>query len=214
MKVNTFINFWDKWTSTWIESAKCFEVDKKDTFFPVKEKCRIPKTAATSVYQKYQCLKSISKGIYFNTPRNKSSDDFKLSRYKRAAVIIQAVLETDCLVYFEKDSHEDSFLLKERLAFFLGIASIIQSFPATKVDNILNSKQTPIYQFDELDIDREEDADNFLQSVYKDLFFSRFIGNYNVLTMANLLGVLTERASLLSEIIKPDTKTNDENINS
>ena len=208
MTIEKFMEFWDNWSPIWYNSARCCVVDNPHEIYHVKEKCRIPYTAATNVYSKYQKLKAATKGAYFALREGEQPEAIKLSKYKRGAVLIEAVLESNCLEYYEQEENEDPYLLKERLAFYLGITSIIQSLAGGNINALVQpTKENPtpgsIYKFDELDIEREQDADDFLQSVYKDLYFARMLGNYNVLTMANLLGVLTERASLLSTIIKP-----------
>ncbi len=206
MKIQSFEKFWEAWTKEWINTAQCCDSEHIDERYYVHEKCRIKPLAVITVYKRYQKLKARAKGAYFYLAPGADTDTIRLSRYKRGAVIIQAVLSTDCLEYFDGLRDDNAYFLKERLAFFLGIASIIQSFPREDIQALLESSNEPLYQFNQLDIDRKDDADDFTQSVYKDLFYSRILGNYNILTMANLLGVLTERASSLSQIIKPAHK--------
>ena len=52
-----------------------------------------------------------------------------------------------------------------------------------------------LFQYDLADKDLEDGNDAFLISVYKDLYFSIKNNNYNVLTMANVLGLIFSRIS-------------------
>ena len=71
---------------------------------------------------------------------------------------------------------------------------------------MLNKKV--IFDFDNIGLSRDDKNDSFLLSIYKDLFYAEIYENFNVLTFANLLLVLVERASLLSQIVPIDEKDN------
>ena len=85
--------------------------------------------------------------------------------------------------------------MKQRLAFYVAIGSIIQDYS----EEAVNALSKPYFDFENLGKrDIIDNEDTFLLSVYKDLFFAEVYQNYNVLTMANVFGLLTERASKLS----------------
>ena len=201
MTEEKFVSFWNEWSSRWIGHAKCFHVDDISTLFFVKDKCAL-KDVASEAYSLYILCKDRTKDRYFDRKKK----DPILSRYKRAALIAYVVLYSDCMDYVDSDNYStDPFLLKERLAFHMAIGSIIQSFDQERVSSLIKKyKGKPLFSYDDLEIDRGEHDDSFLQSVYKDMYFSRIYKNYNILTMANVFGLLTEKSSLLSELIEPD----------
>ena len=103
--------------------------------------------------------------------------------------------------------------MKQRLAFYIGIGSIVQGFPEDAVKRVC-AEPGKLFDFDTLDVnwshtDQEIplEKDDFLTSVYKDLFFSELYGNYNILTMANVFGLLTERASKLGALTPIESTT-------
>ena len=102
----------------------------------------------------------------------------------------------------------DPYYLKERLAVFVAIGSIIQDFPQERVSALLNDEDAELFSFDDLGNDRTQDDDTFEESLYKDLFLSDIYGNFNVLTMTNVYGLLTEKCSLLSQIIPDNASKN------
>ena len=74
--------------------------------------------------------------------------------------------------------------------------SILQDFDEKKIEECAK----PLFYFAELDAQSTISGDDdFRLSLYKDLFFSEIYENYNVLTMANVYGLLTERCSHLPE---------------
>lgn len=211
MKKCVFIDYWNKWTNTWFDYAHCFHVDDNNVLYSVKDKCRL-KDVAAEAFDTYDQIKEDTKEKYFNYPKlntmlsvNTEDDDKtrRLSRYKRAAVIALVVLSIDCIELIDEEKYStDPYLLKERLAFHMAMGSIIQSFDQDKVDKLIeNYSNQPLFSYDDLGRDRGEKDDTFLQSVYKDMYFSRVYRNYNILTMANVFGLLTEKSSLLSELI-------------
>lgn len=189
MTQETFNEFWEKWSAVWYNSAT---IEKNGTIVPVSELCAIKKNYAQVLCNRYLTIKSIVKDSYF---RDKSK---KLSRYKRAAVIAYAINGASPLAYYNNDMPNDldSDFLKQRLAFFVAIGSIIQDYPQALVQSL--SENSSIFDFSSLGaLDVVDKEDDFLTSVYKDLFYSEIYENYNVLTMANVFGLLTERASIL-----------------
>lgn len=198
MTEEKFISFWNEWSSRWISSAKCAHVDNISILIPVKEKCAL-NDIARDVYSYYIQCKDRTKNRYFNLTEKEPI----LSRYKRASLISYVVLNSDCLDLKDKEKYSaDPYLLIERFAFHMALGSIIQSFDHEKVNCLIEKhKGAPIFSFESLGIDRGKQDDTFLQSVYKDMYFSRIYHNYNILTMANVFGLLTERSSLLCELL-------------
>ena len=190
MTQETFNEFWEKWSAEWYNNAI---IRKNGTIIPVSELCAIKKNYAKVLCKRYLTIKRIVKDSYF---RDKSK---RLSRYKRAAVIAYAINGASPLAYYNNDMPNDldPDFLKQRLAFFIAIGSIVQDYPECDVSNL----DKPYFDFDSLGKkDIIDGEDNFLLSVYKDMFFADVYENYNVLTMANVFGLLTERASKLGEL--------------
>lgn len=193
MTQETFNAFWKKWSSKWYES----EIKMNEVSVPVLELCEIKAGYENILNQYYQRIKQIVKDSYFKDATK------LLSRYKRAAVVAYAVNASSPLIYKDTSIQEDMDpnFLKQRLAFFVALGSIIQDYPEEEI----NSVKPPYFDFDELGKrDIIDDEDNFLQSVYKDLFYADVYENYNVLTMANVFGLLTERASKLGSLTPYD----------
>lgn len=184
MTQETFHTFWGKWSLEWYNS----NIELNGIRVPVAQLCELKPDYDRILNQHYQLIKQIVKDSYFK-------DTSKLlSRYKRAAVVAYAVNEASPLIYKDATIKEDMDpnFLKQRLAFFVALGSIIQDYSEEEV----NALTPPYFDFDNLGkrdiIDGEDD---FLQSVYKDLFYADVYENYNVLTMANVFGLLIERAS-------------------
>lgn len=184
MTQETFRDFWGKWSLEWYNS----KIDLDGKRVPVAELCELKPDCDHILNQHYQLIKQIVKESYFKDVTK------LLSRYKRAAVVAYAVNGASPLIYKDATIQEDMDpnFLKQRLAFFVALGSIIQDYPEEDV----NALTPPYFDFDNLGkrdiIDGEDD---FLQSVYKDLFYADVYENYNVLTMANVFGLLIERAS-------------------
>ncbi len=189
MQQNLFINFWDSWSARWYASK--IKINEKTT--PVSKLCSIKPECGYILYQHYSLIKQIVKDSYFRNTEK------KLSRYKRAAVIAYAINGFSPLEY--KDSsieHDLDFIyLKQRLAFYVALGSIIQDYQEDDISKL----EKPYFDFDSLGKkDIVDGEDDFLLSVYKDMFYADVYENYNVLTMANVFGLLTERASKLGEL--------------
>lgn len=189
MQQNLFKSFWDKWSARWYAS----EIKINEKLTPIAELCSIKPEYDHVLYQHYSLIKQIVKDSYFRNTEK------KLSRYKRAAVIAYAINGSSPLEY--KDSsieHDLDFLyLKQRLAFYVALGSIIQDYPEDDISKL----KKPYFDFDSLGKkDIVDGEDDFLLSVYKDMFYADVYENYNVLTMANVFGLLTERASELGQL--------------
>lgn len=95
----------------------------------------------------------------------------------------------------------DPYFLKQRLAFHIAMGSIIQDFPKdVLMEKLGDGKSQKIYDISSLDKGNNPEDDDFLTSVYKDMFFSEIFYNYNVLTMANMLKLFTEKYTLLGDL--------------
>ena len=200
MKNETFDKFWNACFLTWMERTTV-QAHAAGSVVDVKSLCRFTDTAFDDVFSAYNRVKKIAKDIYF---KNKDSrgEYVHLNRYKRAAVMTYAVLLADPLALTSSDETVclDCYFLKQRLAFFVGLQSIVQDFPQNKVREKLGTAGK-VFFFDELGKrDTHKDEDSFEMSIYKDLLFAELHNNYNILTMANVYGLLTERASILADI--------------
>lgn len=194
MKKNKFIELWNASTIPWMNSSFEFEGEK----YIIKDYCNIKEDIVDTLFLKYEKIKQVTKDCYFQ----QNDKDCHLSRYKRAAVLMYAILLSNPLIYLREDKQCDGYdilFLKQRLAFSVAISSIVQDYPKDEVKKKINQENCGLFDFKSLDTP-DIQGDDFLLSVYKDLFFSEIFENFNVLTMANLLGVLSKKVSLLSEI--------------
>lgn len=208
MKKEKFLEFWNGAVDKWNDATFSLKKDNDDkNNKDDKEKtqiikynavCSIKPNAAARIYQNYLNIKQLVKKLYFK-------EEFKkISRYKRAAVIIYAVIVgEDPLIYKNKDQANkdldfDVLFLKQRFAFHLALTSLIQDYE--------DVQGKPVFFFSELGVPENPEDDDFLTSVYKDILFSENYHNYNVLTMANMLGLLVERASTLKTLKKHITQ--------
>ena len=164
----------------------------------VSDLCDLKDGIEDEIYSKYETIKRIVKETYFLDSKEK-----KINRYKRAAVIVQAIIMSSPLKYKDEElAQVDYFFLKQRLAFYVGIYSIIVSYEG------MSKNKELIYDFGKLDQNLSPEEDDFLTSVYKDLMFAEQYGNYNILTMANVFGLLTETSSILPKYDILESKCN------
>lgn len=191
MTVEKFTEFWDKWSDEWYKNAKVKLYDNEE--IPVSKLCSIKPKIEGKLYNNYSIIKGIIKDSYFKNPRK------KLSRYKRASVIAYTILLTDPLCYEDRKSTPDTHFLKQRLAFFVAIGSIVQDYSESEINN-LTSNGNSLYNFELLNRNVLPGNDSFLMGVYKDMFYSEIYHNFNVLTMANVFRLLTEGYSLLKDL--------------
>lgn len=181
MEQNTFNKFYNGAINVWLKSSFYYQNEK----YVISDLCKIKDDSCKRIYNNYIKTKNLVKNIYFKEPEK------KINRYKRAAVIVFAVISGDDPIEYSspKDSKiPDKFFLKQRFAVYLALLSIVQDY------NTLVEK--PTFYFSKLGTSLEQE-DDFLTSVYKDLFFSEHYGNYNVLTMANVFGLLVTLGSNL-----------------
>lgn len=192
MKDHTFHEIWDKWAVDWFMHQT---IDFNGKNIPVSSVCKLKDGYSDVTCKRYLKIKEIIKGAYFKEKGK------LVSRYKRAAIIAYAINESSPLIYdasFDKKDIDACFL-KQRLAFHVAIGSIIQDYPEDQVADIADKKD--LFDFKRLGMaDVADGEDDFLTSVYKDMFFAAAYENYNVLTMANVFGLLTEKASELGNL--------------
>lgn len=187
MNENKFQELWDGVVAQWLkESIKVSD----STIYNVSDLCSVKPNACKRIYNNYTNLKKFVKDNYFQ------DSDKSLSRYKRASVLVASIiLGEDPLKYkFVIKKQPNDYFLKQRFAVFMALSSIVEDY---KVES------RPIFYFNELG-EAGADEDDFLKSVYKDLLYSEAYKNYNVLTMANVFGLLTERASGLKVLRDTD----------
>lgn len=201
MQSDRFWVLWDTWSRQWYENAQCPIPGKGNNivYKPVSTICEIKKKAFSLVYDRYEIIKNTVKDLYF-----KQKEDNRINRYKRAAAIAYAVVLANplCVNLGYKPA---TCLLKQRLALYVALGSIIQDYPEDKVQEAISEEGAKVFRFDEIGSSlgtREDNKDNddFLTSIYKDLYFAEIYENFNVLTFANMLQLLVEYASVLSDI--------------
>ncbi len=195
MKLDKFEEFWTKWSSEWYENAKYH--NDAGIECPVREICEIKEGYHKELFDRYEKIKAVTKKAYF------SDDTKRLNRYKRAAVLAYAINGASPLLYKCLANREyiiDHFFLKQRLAIHVALGSIMQEYPYELVREHL-SRGEIIFSFPQLTTAEESvGADTFELGMYKDLFFADLYHNYNVLTLANVFWLLTEKASFLGKI--------------
>lgn len=194
MKKEKFQQFWDEWSQMWHTQAT---VSANGQSVKVSELCELRKDYSSELYKRYGIIKKVIKDNYF---AHREDKDIRLNKYKRAAVIAYTINGAVPLIY--KDTGEESlridpYFLKQRLTFYVAWGSILQEYPQEKLGRCPFRLFAPELSPEEA----EAGADSFLTSVYKDMFYAEIYRNYNVLTMANLFWLLTEKASSLSQIV-------------
>lgn len=204
MTEQNFQKFWNIWSKQWFETQTCF-IDGETT--PVSFFCTITPDYGKELHRRYEIIKAVFKEKYFS---QSDDSDIRLNKYKRAAVIAYAICGAAPLVYSENELNQlkiDRFFLKQRLAFYVALGSIVQEYPRGSVEEI-TSRKLPLFSFPALtEAESIAGADDFLTSIYKDMFYSQIYNNFNVLTMANLFWTLTQCASPLRNVSPlPPTK--------
>lgn len=197
MKFSTIKSLWDKYANEWHKNEKVFI---NGQLVPVYDLCSLKQDYEKILLQRYDKMKEIIKQSYFATNIK------HVNRYKRAAILAYVISSAEPITYNQAVPFGvDDFFLKQRLAFYVALGSIVSDFPKAKVEAI----QGDLFDFYDLGFLNDkgvnpnggsQDRDDFLTSVYKDLFFSEIYQNYNVLTMANVFGLLTEKSSKLAQL--------------
>lgn len=184
MNRQTFSKLWAFSAKKWYDEG-FITVDNCKT--SIKSLCTLVDGIDHEIHRNYEIIKRTVKEWYF-----KDSVGITINRYKRAAVIVQAVFLAEPLRYKLPELGEiDYFFLKQRLAFYVALISIVYSY-----DGVDLSKGE-LFNFERLDANLRGGEDDFLSSIYKDIFFAELYNNYNILTMANVFGMLTETSSVL-----------------
>lgn len=199
MTQETFRDFWGIWSLEWYNKTN---IDLNGSSVPVAQLCEIKPDYDVILNKHYEFIKQIVKESYFKVTTK------RLSRYKRAAVMAYAINGASPLIYKDATIKEDMDpnFLKQRLAFYVALGSIIQDYP----EKAVTALKPPYFDFDNLGKrDIIDGEDSFIQSVYKDLFYADVYENYNVLTMANVFGLLVERASKLGELTPLESQKKD-----
>ena len=124
MTKRKFNEFWDKWTLAWMETDFYYQ----GTFLSVSSLCEVDNRTKFSIYKAYMDIKQVVKDSYFYNPVE-SNKEPTLNRYKRAAVLMYVICNYEPLKY-HKDIHipADPMMLKQRFAFYMATASILQDF--------------------------------------------------------------------------------------
>lgn len=197
MTAATLKSLWNMYANQWVKNTQ-IKVDGQDT--SISDLCSVKTDYYKVLLKRYNRMKAVVKEAYFGTNIK------HVNRYKRAAILAYVISTAEPLEYKFDVSHDtDFYYLKQRLAFEIAIASIILDFPKDKVAELPNG----IFNYERLGFLNDkganpakgnEDRDDFLTSVYKDLLFAEVHQNYNVLTMANVFGLLTECASELAQL--------------
>ena len=201
----TFTALWNNWAKTWHQQGSCSIINKdgKEVVVKFREICTLKSDSNTvdELWDRYTRSKKNTKDIYFY------ENDMLLSRYRRAAILAYVISGAVPLEYnFEKyieifgaevdgvpiSKLPDRLYLKQRLAFYIGLCSIIMDYDNKE----LKEHPKPIFHFPKLPDWDVGKVDDFLTSVYKDLFYSEVYRNRNILTLANLFWVLTENSEL------------------
>lgn len=184
MMIDKFEQFWNLYSKEWFDNATLKE---NGSIHAVSEYCTIKPDCVHELYDTYCEIKRILKMRYY-AGRNPL-----LNRYRRAAALAYAINECAPLEYRNKDKlHEYKFLV-QRLAFYVALSSIIIEYPQEEVEKI----QQPLFAFPKRDAYEEElNGDDFLTSVYKDLYLAKEYKNFNVLTLSNVLWLIVANSPL------------------
>lgn len=190
MTEEKFVAFWNKHTQEWYENV-CIKINNET--YDIKDLCTLRRNYEKKVYKMYEQIKRKTKECYFQKPNGS-----RINRYKRAAVIAYAINKLSPVIYNPSipDIENKALFLNQRLAFYMAWVSIITDFPEEDVNKI-----TLICDFAAIQkTSSPQEEDDFLISIYKDMYFSGIYRNYNVLTMANVFGLLTEHVSELKNL--------------
>ena len=183
MKPEKFNELWNTHAIKWLD-ANSTDVENGVSFGSL---CEMKQNANMIVYLNYSKIKEIVKKKYFSEP----AETHALNRYKRAATLIQAVLLSQPLINKTNSPSWSDYLLTERFAYYMGISSILMDYDQQQI-KALNGN---LFNYALVDRDIDDGNDTFLISIYKDLYFSTINNNYNILTMANVLGLVFSRVS-------------------
>lgn len=193
MTLEKFKELWNVHALNWYDNCK---ISTNEVIINAKDVCKLRGDEYVPfIHQRYELIKDKVKELYFT---NAASKDTTINPFKRAAIIVYAVNSLDPIVF---SSHLNipvkninSLFLKQRLAFHLGLHSILMEFPEDLLKNL--SLEIPHFDFEIVSIGvGGMTGDSFLKGIYKDIFFSEIYKNYNVITMSNVYLLIIERSS-------------------
>lgn len=177
MERKTFQILWSKYAVLWLKT----KIGNKT----VSDLCQFDEDAEERVYKNYLSLKNYVKEKYFISEER---SEVVLSRYKRAAVMAYTIIKTNPLTIKDSPIVDDLFL-KQRFAFFFALTTILPDYKEMAVkDKKIFESLSKIQQ-----IDDNKGNDSFLISVWKDFFFAELYGNFDILGIANIFGLLFEQ---------------------
>lgn len=203
MDASKFAELWEVHAKNWYRN-ECFPI--AGVSYHVSDFCELQDQEYVSlIHQRYETIKKKIKKLYFKTSEENTTT---ISPFKRAAIIVYAVNSLEPLVFIDKNipksvKNRHSLFLKQKLAFHLGLMSIVMEYPKEKIEEI--AKQGNIFDFDIKSIGVGGDTgDSFLRGVYKDILFSDIYKNYNVITMSNVFLLIVERSSKLKGLLQSE----------
>lgn len=196
MMIEKFERFWNLYSNEWIDNATLKE---NGSIHSVSEYCTIKPNCVHELYDTYCEIKRILKKRYY------AGINPLLNRYRRAAALAYAINEYAPLEYLNKNESPEHKFLVQRLAFYIALSSIIIEYPQKAVETL----QQQLFVFPKRDSYEEElNADDFLTSVYKDLYLAKEYKNFNVLTLSNVLWLIVANSPLgsISPLSPPNKK--------
>ena len=174
MKIEKFEQFWNLYSDEWLNNAT---LKDNGDIHHVSEYCIIKPDCVHELYDTYCEIKYILKKRYY------AGINPLLNRYRRAAALAYAVNEYAPLEYSSKSEFPEYKFLVQRLAFYIALSSIIIEYPKEIVETIPQQ----LFVFPKRDLYEEKlNADDFLTSVYKDMYLAKEYRNFNVLTLSNV----------------------------
>lgn len=190
MTKEKFHEFW-KLSKEWFNTVGESE-DLKAVGVDISKYCSLAEDCEDDIYEAYINVRQLVKELYFKDPSGK-----KLNKFKRASVIAYIINIYEPLNFSnDRQSYEDKYFLKQRLALYMALQSIIIEYP----EELVSKLNKPIFQIRQQGKPIVNGDDDFYMSICKDMFFSVIFKNYNVLTMANLFESLVKGYSNLNEI--------------
>ena len=206
MKRAKFLKFWSSSTKEWIKTAKYTDVTNSE--HPVSEICNIKANYAGIMFHNYSEIKELVKQNYFKDDVHRS-----VSRYKRAAILMYTIIKSDPIVYKKDFTDNNRYFLKQRLAVFIALNSILVDYDESDVKSALKeAKKTDssatVFGLKNIGKEKDVKQDSFYLSLLKDLEFAEIYNHFDVLAMANILGLITEYCSILTTEMLVDRKKN------
>ena len=195
MTFETFNNFWEQCSDKWLLSASF--LDENNNVRQVSDICKLKDNYVRIIYHNYTEIKNIIKRNYYHEVSYAT-----INRYKRAAVLVYAIILTDPLKY-KVPTFGKTYFLKQRFAVYVALSSILVDYDQSKVMQRLEdlkkkNPQATIFDFGSLG-EFDSGRDDFLTSFYKDLEFAEIYHNYDILAIANIFGLLVDKCSIITD---------------